>query len=133
LSPAPRRRRSLLGRRRCRRPAPPRRSGHRAALTSLTGRSPALLTGDNPRAAAQLATGVGITDVRAGLLLEDKLDVVAALQADGHRVLLVGGGVNDAPPLAAAVIVGLLPVTLPAAFRCRSVRLGTGIDRRHRT
>jgi P-type E1-E2 ATPase len=73
-----------------------------AALRSLTGQSPILLTGDNPRAAAQLAAEVGITDVRAGLLPEDKLDVVTALQADLHLVLLVGDGVNDAPALAAA-------------------------------
>jgi cation-transporting P-type ATPase J len=75
-----------------------------AALIRLTGRSPVLLTGDNPRAAAHLAAEVGITDVRAGLLPEDKLDVVNALQADGHHVLLVGDGVNDAPALAAAAV-----------------------------
>src|SRR3954454_21856486 len=126
LPPAPRRRRSLLDRLLRRRPAPPRCLGHRAALMSLTGHFPAHLTGDNPRTAAQLTTGVGITDVRAGPLPEDKLDDVAALHPYGHRVLLVGDGVNDAPALAAAVIVGLPPVTLPAAFRCRSVRLGTG-------
>ena len=45
-----------------------------AALTALTGARPVLLTGDNPRAAAALAAEVGITDVRAGLLPEDKVD-----------------------------------------------------------
>ncbi|MDT7653516.1 MAG: cation-transporting P-type ATPase, partial [Pseudonocardiales bacterium] len=73
-----------------------------AALTALTGNSPVLLTGDNPRAAARLAAEVGIFDIRAGLLPADKVDAVKAWQADGHRVLLVGDGVNDAPAMAAA-------------------------------
>ncbi|GAA3102458.1 heavy metal translocating P-type ATPase [Pseudonocardia yunnanensis] len=73
-----------------------------AALTALTGHSPVLLTGDNRRAAEALASEVGITDVRAGLLPAGKVDEVRALQADGHRVLLVGDGVNDAPAMATA-------------------------------
>jgi heavy metal translocating P-type ATPase len=73
-----------------------------AAATAATGTPPVLLTGDNPRAAARLAAEVGITDVRAGLLPDDKLAAVEALQAAGGRVLVVGDGVNDAPALAAA-------------------------------
>ena len=73
-----------------------------AAITTLTGAGPLLLTGDNPRAAAALATEVGITDMRAGLLPQDKVDAVHALQTHGQRVMLVGDGVNDAPALAAA-------------------------------
>jgi heavy metal translocating P-type ATPase len=73
-------------------------------LHALTDREPVLLTGDNPRAAAALAAQVGMTDVRAGLLPADKVTVVRDLQQDGHRVLLVGDGVNDAPALAAADI-----------------------------
>ncbi|HXA61744.1 MAG TPA: heavy metal translocating P-type ATPase [Streptosporangiaceae bacterium] len=73
-----------------------------AAVTALTGSSPVLLTGDNPRAAARLATQVGITDVRAGLLPQDKVEAVRGLEQTGQRVLLVGDGVNDAPALAAA-------------------------------
>ncbi|WP_316043355.1 HAD-IC family P-type ATPase [Actinomadura sp. CNU-125] len=73
-----------------------------AALTELTGATPVLLTGDNPRAAAGLAAEAGIDDVRAGLLPQDKVAAVRELEAEGHRVLVVGDGVNDAPALAAA-------------------------------
>ncbi|WP_438270936.1 heavy metal translocating P-type ATPase [Streptomyces anulatus] len=73
-----------------------------AALTELTGRTPVLLTGDNERAARRLADEVGIDDVRAGLLPQDKVAAVRAWEAEGLRVLVVGDGVNDAPALAAA-------------------------------
>ena len=73
-----------------------------ARITSVTGTSPVLLTGDNQRAAARLAAEVGIGDVRAGLLPQDKVRAVNDLQAQGARILLVGDGINDAPALAAA-------------------------------
>ncbi|NYI04277.1 heavy metal translocating P-type ATPase [Allostreptomyces psammosilenae] len=73
-----------------------------AALDALTGGTPTLLTGDNPRAAARLGEEVGITDVRAGLLPQDKVAAVRSLAAEGGKVLVVGDGVNDAPALAAA-------------------------------
>ncbi|MEW2272531.1 cadmium-translocating P-type ATPase [Streptomyces sp. SID685] len=73
-----------------------------AALTALAGAAPLLVTGDNPRAAARLAEEVGITDVRAGLLPQDKVAAVQELARAGRRVLVVGDGVNDAPALAAA-------------------------------
>jgi Cd2+/Zn2+-exporting ATPase/Cu+-exporting ATPase len=60
-----------------------------------------LLTGDHERAAASLAAPLGI-DYRAGLLPEAKIAVVEAYQARGHRVVMVGDGVNDAPALARA-------------------------------
>ncbi|MEU7318632.1 heavy metal translocating P-type ATPase [Streptomyces sp. NPDC007083] len=73
-----------------------------AALTELTGRTPVLLTGDNEHAARCLAAEVGITDVLAGLLPQDKVAAVKEWEAEGRRVLVVGDGVNDAPALAAA-------------------------------
>ncbi|MEV5733820.1 heavy metal translocating P-type ATPase [Streptomyces sp. NPDC052292] len=73
-----------------------------AALERLTGAAPVLVTGDNPRAAARLADEVGITDVRAGLLPQDKVTAVKELERAGRKVLVVGDGVNDAPALAAA-------------------------------
>ncbi|MFE7317813.1 heavy metal translocating P-type ATPase [Streptomyces sp. NPDC057555] len=72
------------------------------ALTALTSRAPMLVTGDNPRAAVRLAHEVGITDVRAGLLPQDKVAAVRELEQAGRKVLVVGDGVNDAPALAAA-------------------------------
>jgi len=73
-----------------------------AALTALTCAPPVLLTGDNAGAAGWVAGATGIIDVRAGLLPEQKVDAVRELQADGHRVLVVGDGINDAPAMAAA-------------------------------
>ncbi|GAA2652858.1 heavy metal translocating P-type ATPase [Streptomyces lunalinharesii] len=73
-----------------------------AALRALTGRTPLLVTGDNPRAAARLAEEAGIDDVRAGLLPQDKVAAVREQERAGRRVLVVGDGVNDAPALAAA-------------------------------
>lgn len=73
-----------------------------AAMAALTAAPPVLLTGDNGRAAWRVARNAGITDVRAALLPEQKVEVVRNLQAGGHQVLLVGDGVNDAPAMAAA-------------------------------
>ncbi|MFD0648491.1 HAD-IC family P-type ATPase [Streptomyces malaysiensis subsp. malaysiensis] len=73
-----------------------------AALDQLTGTPPVLLTGDNKRAAARLGEEVGITDIRAGLLPQDKVATVRGWEDTGERVLMVGDGVNDAPALAAA-------------------------------
>jgi P-type E1-E2 ATPase len=73
-----------------------------ARITAVTGTAPILLTGDNARAAQRLAGQVGIHDVRAGLLPQDKATAVTRLETAGHRVLLAGDGINDAPALAAA-------------------------------
>ena len=49
-----------------------------------------------------MAAGIGITDIRAGLLPRDKEAVLSSLRGAGRRVIMVGDGVNDAPALAAA-------------------------------
>ncbi|WP_280499741.1 HAD-IC family P-type ATPase, partial [Nocardia cyriacigeorgica] len=84
--------------------AGPRPAAARAVadLTALSGHPPVLLTGDNPRAAAALAATLGIDDVRAGVLPEEKVAAVRELVGAGRRVAVVGDGVNDAPALASA-------------------------------
>jgi Cd2+/Zn2+-exporting ATPase len=63
-----------------------------------------MLTGDNETVAAAVAGQVGVDDVRAGLLPEDKVNAVRALMAQRGAVAMVGDGVNDTPALAAATL-----------------------------
>jgi Cd2+/Zn2+-exporting ATPase len=63
-----------------------------------------MLTGDNPAAAKSIAAQVGVTDVRANLLPEHKVDAVRALREAYGSVAMVGDGVNDAPALASASV-----------------------------
>ncbi|MGN6687539.1 MAG: heavy metal translocating P-type ATPase [Actinomycetales bacterium] len=72
-----------------------------AQLRAL-GLTPVLLTGDNAAVARAVAAEVGIDEVIAEVLPQDKVDVVTKLQAEGRTVAMIGDGVNDAAALAQA-------------------------------
>jgi len=63
-----------------------------------------LLTGDNRKTADYFANQVGITNIRAELLPEEKVNSISELQAGGAKVCMIGDGVNDAPALKIASV-----------------------------
>ncbi len=81
------------------------RPGAREALAELKAsgvKRIVMLTGDNAATAQAIADSLGIDEVRADLMPDDKVQAISELQAQGHRVAMVGDGVNDAPALARA-------------------------------
>lgn len=72
------------------------------ALLQKQGIRTVMLTGDNETTARHIASLAGIDDVSAGVLPGGKAEVVEALRREGHTVMMVGDGINDAPALAAA-------------------------------
>lgn len=78
-----------------------------------------LISGDAPGPVAELATRLGIADWQAEALPEDKVQLVQALSGAGHRVLMVGDGLNDTAALAAAH-ASISPATALDAARVAS-------------
>lgn len=101
-----------------------------AAIAELKamGLTPVLLTGDNAAVAARVAAevGIGAGDVIAGVLPAQKADAVRALQAAGHKVAMVGDGVNDSVALASADVGMAMGTGTDAAIEAGDITLVRG-------
>ena len=107
------------------------RPGSEALIAALRaqGKSVHLLSGDTAAAVKDLAERLGITEWAAGVLPAQKVDYLTALAQGGHRVLMVGDGLNDTGALASAH-VSISPATALDAARTASdiVLLGTDLS-----
>ncbi|MFD7626134.1 heavy metal translocating P-type ATPase [Streptomyces sp. NPDC059851] len=90
------------------------------------GLTPVLLTGDNRAVAETVAREVGIDEVIAEVLPQDKADVVRRLQAEGRTVAMVGDGVNDAAALAQADLGLAMGTGTDAAIEASDLTLVRG-------
>jgi cation-transporting ATPase V/Cu+-exporting ATPase len=100
----------------------------RAAVAGLRsmGIEVELLTGDNPRAAQAVAAAVGIEHVLAGVSPSGKLEEISRLQGEGHRVGMVGDGVNDAAALARADLGIAMGTGVGAAIEAADISVLSG-------
>src|SRR5690606_37180674 len=85
-----------------------------------------MVTGDNQTTADAVARAIGITEVRADVLPEQKLDVVRAMKGQGRVVAMAGDGINDAPALAAADVGVAMGTGTDVAMESAGVKLVHG-------
>ncbi len=88
-----------------------------------------ILSGDRPQAVEPIARTLGIANWQAGLTPAEKVAKIEAWKADGHKVLMVGDGLNDAPSLAAAS-VSMSPISAADLSQAQAdaVFLGTSLN-----
>jgi Cu+-exporting ATPase len=101
-------------------------SAEAVASLKAIGLRPVLLTGDNETTARAVAAEVGIDEVIAEVLPNDKADVVKRLQSEGRVVAMVGDGVNDAPALAQADLGLAIGTGTDAAIEASDLTLVSG-------
>ena len=101
-------------------------SAEAIARLKRMGLTPVLLTGDNERAAREVARQAGIGEVIAGVLPADKVDVIKSLQAAGRMVAMAGDGVNDAAALAQADLGLAMGTGTDAAIEAADLTLVSG-------
>ncbi len=108
--------------------ADPIKSTTQAALDSLTkdGLRIVMLTGDNKTTAEAVARKLGITEVEADVLPQDKHRIVKKLTAEGRIVAMAGDGVNDAPALAEAAVGVAMGTGTEVAIQSAGITLVKG-------
>ncbi|MGI8910774.1 MAG: heavy metal translocating P-type ATPase [Rubrobacteraceae bacterium] len=110
-------------------------AGETVERLKAAGLEPVMLTGDNERTAKAVASQVGIGEYRAEILPQDKAAVVRELQDAGHRVAMVGDGINDAPALMQADLGIAIGAGTDIAIEAADIvlmgdRLGTLVEAR---
>ncbi|TDP79580.1 Cu+-exporting ATPase [Aquabacterium commune] len=106
--------------------APKASAAHAVQKLHRLGIRTVMLTGDNQGSADSVGQQLGIVEIRAEVLPEDKAEIVTALKNGGHRVAMVGDGINDAPALAAADVGIAMSTGTDVAMHAAGITLMRG-------